>query len=207
MMGLGRERRLNCRLYVDRQADATVVEKLDRLLVEKHFLNQTELIKHGIELVYQEVYEREDARDKSDISNVDLRKLAEAIAGELKPGLRLLLEGTEARLLEKISNENMHPKLLKLESDTKKAGKNRSEYLRELVKNSKGVDTTFVADRSTFIRQITGIATNVNQIAKGVNTQGFAYSGDINGIKRDLEDIKRLMQEVLVTWQSLRYCI
>ena len=207
MMGLGRERRLNCRLYVDRQADATVVEKLDRLLVEKHFLNQTELIKHGIELVYQEVYEREDARDKSDISNVDLRKLAEAIAGELKPGLRLLLEGTEARLLEKISNENMHPKLLKLESDTKKAGKNRSEYLRELVKNSKGVDTTFVADRSTFIRQITGIATNVNQIAKVVNTQGFAYSGDINGIKRDLEDIKRLMQEVLVTWQSLRYCI
>ena len=92
MMGLGRERRLNCRLYVDRQADATVVEKLDRLLVEKHFLNQTELIKHGIELVYQEVYEREDARDKSDISDVDLRKLAEAIAGELKPELKLLLE-------------------------------------------------------------------------------------------------------------------
>ena len=85
MMGLGRERRLNCRLYVDRQADATVVEKLDRLLVEKHFLNQTELIKHGIELVYQEVYEREDTSDQSDISDVDLRKLAEAIAGELKP--------------------------------------------------------------------------------------------------------------------------
>ena len=37
-MGLGRERRLNCRLYVDRQSDAKVVEKLDRLLVEKHFL-------------------------------------------------------------------------------------------------------------------------------------------------------------------------
>ncbi|MBQ6886485.1 MAG: hypothetical protein IJN54_03100 [Lachnospiraceae bacterium] len=94
MMGLGRERRLNCRLYVDRQADATVVEKLDRLLVEKHFLNQTELIKHGIELVYREVYER-----------------AEAIAGELKPELRLLLEGTEARLLEKIANEKVHPKV------------------------------------------------------------------------------------------------
>lgn len=116
MMGLGRERRLNCRLYVDRQADATVVEKLDRLLVEKHFLNQTELIKHGIELVYQEVYEREDARDKSDISDVDLRKLAEAIAGELKPELRLLLEGTEARLLEKIANEKVHPKVAVLEA-------------------------------------------------------------------------------------------
>ena len=111
MMGLGRERRLNCRLYVDRQADATVVEKLDRLLVEKHFLNQTELIKHGIELVYQEVYEREDARDKSDISDVDLRKLAEAIAGELKTELRIFLEGTEARLLEKIASQKLSPKV------------------------------------------------------------------------------------------------
>lgn len=111
MMGLCRERRLNCRLYVDRQADATVVEKLDWLLVEKHFLNQSELIKHGIELLYQEVYEREDANDKLDISNVDLRKLAEAIAGELKPELRLLLEGTEARLLKKIANEKVHPKV------------------------------------------------------------------------------------------------
>lgn len=111
MMGLCRERRLNCRLYVDRQADATVVEKLDRLLVEKHFLNQTELIKHGIELVYQEVYEREDARDKSDISDVDLRKLAEAIAEELKTELRIFLEGTEARLLEKIASQKLSPKV------------------------------------------------------------------------------------------------
>lgn len=107
----------------------------------------------------------------------------------------------------KVSFKLSETELLKLEADAKKAGKNRSEYLRELVKNSKGVDTTFAADRSTFIRQITGIATNVNQIAKVVNTQGFAYSSDINGIKRNLEDIKRLMQEVLVTWQSLRYCI
>lgn len=107
----------------------------------------------------------------------------------------------------KVSFKLSETELLKLESDAKKVGKNRSEYLRELVKNSKGVDTTFAADRSTFIRQITGIATNVNQIAKVVNTQGFAYSSDINKIKRDLEDVKRLMQEVLVTWQSLRYCI
>lgn len=107
----------------------------------------------------------------------------------------------------KVSFKLSETELLKLESDAKKAGKNRSEYLRELVKNSKGVDTTFAADRSSFIRQITGIATNVNQIAKVVNTRGFAYSSDINGIKRDLEDVKRLMQEVLETWQSLRYCI
>lgn len=107
----------------------------------------------------------------------------------------------------KVSFKLSETELLKLESDARKAGKNRSEYLRELVKNSKGVDTTFAADRSSFIRQITGIATNVNQIARVVNTQGFAYTSDINGIKRDLEDIKRLTQEVLSVWQSLRYCI
>ena len=107
----------------------------------------------------------------------------------------------------KISFKLSESELIKLESDAKKAGKNRSEYLRELVKNSKGVDTTFVADRSSFIRQITGIATNVNQIARVVNTQGYAYTSDINRLRQDLDDIKRLMQEVLTTWQSLRYCI
>lgn len=106
----------------------------------------------------------------------------------------------------KVSFKLSEAELLKLESDAKKAGKNRSEYLHELVKNSKGVDTTFASDRSSFIRQITGIATNVNQIAKVVNTQGFAYTSDIDGLKRDLEDIKRLTQEVLSVWQSLRYC-
>jgi len=106
----------------------------------------------------------------------------------------------------KVSFKLSESELLKLESDARKAGKNRSEYLRELVKNSKGVDTTFASDRSSFIRQITGIATNVNQIAKVVNTQSFAYSSDITGLKRDLEEIKRMMQEVLSVWQSLRYC-
>lgn len=103
MMGLGRERRLNCRLYVDRRADASVVEKLDRLLVEKHFLNQTELIKHGIELVYREVYERGSAGGNAELTGEDLRKLAEAIAGELKPELQLLLEGYEARILKEVA--------------------------------------------------------------------------------------------------------
>ena len=106
----------------------------------------------------------------------------------------------------KVSFKLSETELLKLEFDARKVGKNRSEYLRELVKNSKGVDTTFASDRSSFIRQITGIATNVNQIAKVVNTQSLAYSSDITGLKHDLEEIKRLMQEVLSIWQSLRYC-
>ena len=104
MMGLGRERRLNCRLYVDRQSDAKVVEKLDRLLVEKHFLNQTELIKHGIELVYREVYKEGSRANSTYMSGERLQKLAEVVSGELKPELRLLLEGAEARILEKIDS-------------------------------------------------------------------------------------------------------
>ena len=50
-----------------------------------------------------------------------------------------------------------------------------------------------------------GVATNVNQIAKVVNTQGYGYTRDILAVKQDLEDVKRLMREVLMVWQSLRY--
>lgn len=106
MMGLGRERRLNCRLYVDRQADATVVEKLDRLLEEKHFLNQTELIKHGIELVYREVYEQEKVAEKATVSGLDMEELAEKVADALKPELQQMLAGFEARFIDGIAVVN-----------------------------------------------------------------------------------------------------
>lgn len=45
----------------------------------------------------------------------------------------------------------------------------------------------------------------MNQIAKEVNTQGYGYTRDILAVKQDLEDVKRLMREVLTVWQSLRY--
>lgn len=106
MMGLGRERRLNCRLYVDRQADATVVEKLDRLLVEKRFLNQTELIKHGIELVYQEVYGEEKTVEKAALTGVDMQKLAEILADVLKSELQQMLANFEARFIDGIAAVN-----------------------------------------------------------------------------------------------------
>lgn len=82
MMGLGRERRLNCRLYMDRQGDRELIEKLDKLLSEKYFLNQTELIKHGLELVYKEVYEGCN-ENKSVSSGVDVKKIVEEIVTEL----------------------------------------------------------------------------------------------------------------------------
>ena len=85
-----------------------------------------------------------------------------------------------------------------LEEGAKKAGMNISEYLRNLVRGGGNVDASFTTDRGNFIRQITGIATNVN-------TQGYGYTRDILAVKQDLEDVKRLMREVLMVWQSLRY--
>ncbi len=92
-----------------------------------------------------------------------------------------------------------------LEEGEKQAGMNIGKYLRNLVRGGGNVDASFTTERGIFIRQITGIATNVNQIAKEVNTQGYGYTRDILAVKQDLEDVKRLMREVLMVWQSLRY--
>ncbi len=81
---------------------------------------------------------------------------------------------------------------------------NRSEYIRELVKSAGQPDTTFAKDRSNFIRQITGIATNVNQVAKLANTRGYVLFSDVSELKGSLKEITELMGEVLRKWQSLR---
>ena len=94
-----------------------------------------------------------------------------------------------------------------LEDGAQKAGMNISEYLRNLVRGGGNMDASFATDRGNFIRQITGIATNVNQIAKVVNTQGYGYASDILSVKQDLEDVKMLTQDVLTVWQSLRYSV
>ena len=106
MMGLGRERRLNCRLYVDRQTDAVVIEKLDRLLAEKHFLNQTELIKHGIELVYSEVYEDKAELGQVTASGADVQVLAELLVELLKPELQHMLGDFEERIADSMKAVN-----------------------------------------------------------------------------------------------------
>lgn len=106
MMGLGRERRLNCRLYVDRQTDAVVIEKLDRLIAEKHFLNQTELIKHGIELVYSEVYEDKNVLGKVTASGADVQVLAELLVELLKPELQQMLGDFEEKIADGMKSVN-----------------------------------------------------------------------------------------------------
>lgn len=91
-----KERRLNCRLYVDSQGDAEILKKLDRLVDERQFPNQTELIKHGIELVYEEVYGQAEAKI---LSEEVIQTLADAVAGQIKPELRQIMSESEAKIL------------------------------------------------------------------------------------------------------------
>ena len=53
-----RERRLGCRLYVDRRSDANILKKLDRMLVDGSFSNQTELIKRALNWLIKKCMER-----------------------------------------------------------------------------------------------------------------------------------------------------
>ena len=98
-MAMGfRERRLGCRLYMDRQSDANILKKLDRMLVDGSFLNQTELIKRGIELAYEEAYGEAEEVKASHRHEIDVKKFAEEVARALKPEMEKLMAECEARV-------------------------------------------------------------------------------------------------------------
>ncbi len=99
-------------------------------------------------------------------------------------------------------SEADHRKLL---SDMQSAGMDKSKYLRALVQSGGKVDVAFPMERANLIRQISGIATNVNQIAKVANMKSDIYFRDIDEIIKLLKEIKRLLTEVLKQWQLRRY--
>lgn len=78
------------------RGDAEILKKLDQLINDRQFPNQTELIKHGIELVYEEVYGQ--AEDKV-LSEEVIQTLADAVAGKIKPELRQIMSESEAKIL------------------------------------------------------------------------------------------------------------
>ncbi len=84
----------------------------------------------------------------------------------------------------------------------KEANITTSKYVRELIRSGGNVDLNYVTDRATLIRQISGIATNVNQITKKINTVNQMYGTDLIKIEHYLEDVQKLFREVLVLWQS-----
>lgn len=96
---------------------------------------------------------------------------------------------------------------LKLMDDAKEAGVDKSKYLRALVQSGGKIDFTFPKDRTNLIRQITGIATNINQITKVANTMSYVPFHDLRDIKEALLEIQRLLWEVLTVWQSQKSCI
>ena len=73
--------------------------------------------------------------------------------------------------------------LLKLKS--KKSGLNESEFLRSCIKGYK-IKEQPTKEVIEFTKQITGIANNINQIARVVNTVGYIKDEDLNYIKNTM---------------------
>ncbi len=73
--------------------------------------------------------------------------------------------------------------LLKLKS--KKSGLNESEFLRSCIKGYK-IKEQPTKEIIEFTRKITGIANNINQIARVVNTVGYIKDEDLNYIKNTM---------------------
>ena len=60
----------------------------------------------------------------------------------------------------------------KLSEGAKAARMNESKYVRELIIHG-GVDATHAEDRRNLIRQVSGIATNITQMAQHCNETGW----------------------------------
>ena len=73
--------------------------------------------------------------------------------------------------------------LLKLKS--KKAGLNESEFLRSCIKGYK-IKEQPTDEIREFIKQITGIANNINQIARAVNSTKYIRDEDLEYIKNTI---------------------
>lgn len=85
--------------------------------------------------------------------------------------------------------------LLKLKS--KKSGLNESEFLRSCIKGYK-IKEQPTKEIIEFTRQITGIANNINQIARSVNTVGYIRD-------EDLEYIKNTIPKFILDFQKTLY--
>lgn len=91
-------------------------------------------------------------------------------------------------------NQNEY-NLLKLKS--KKAGLNESEFLRSCIKGYK-IKEQPTKEIREFIKQISGIANNINQIAIRVNVRGYIQ-------KEELEYLRNTINQFILEFQKKVY--
>ena len=84
-----------------------------------------------------------------------------------------------------------------LKAKAQKSGLNESEFLRSCIKGYK-IKEQPTKEIIEFTRQITGIANNINQIAKAVNIVGYVRD-------EDLEYIKNTIPKFIVDFQKRLY--
>ena len=85
--------------------------------------------------------------------------------------------------------------LLKLKS--KKAGLNESEFLRSCIKGYK-IKEQPTKEIREFIKQISGIANNINQIAIRVNVRGYIQ-------KEELEYLRNTINQFILEFKKKVY--
>lgn len=84
-----------------------------------------------------------------------------------------------------------------LKSKSKKAGLNESEFLRSLIKGYK-IKEQPTEEIRDFIKQVSGIANNINQIARTVNSTRYIRN-------QDLEYIKNTILKFILEFQKIVY--
>ncbi len=84
-----------------------------------------------------------------------------------------------------------------LKAKAQKSGLNESEFLRSCIKGYK-IKEQPTKEIKEFTRQITGIANNINQIAKAVNIVGYVRD-------EDLEYIKNTIPKFILDFQKRLY--
>lgn len=72
-----------------------------------------------------------------------------------------------------------------LQEKSNKAGLSEAEFIRCLIRGTKLKERPN-KDMSEFIKQITGMANNMNQIARAINRSGYIDKYDIEEMKKDL---------------------
>lgn len=102
-MGLKREeRRLASRFYLDDPYDKVLLGKVDKMLADKEFRNLSELMRKGIELLYEDCYHMNSNSDV-ELLRMEVNYTAEEVANHLLEQLDHRMEVHDAKILGAIA--------------------------------------------------------------------------------------------------------